>query len=111
MHLQNSETPTTGEFEVFVGYEIADVETVSFELCVKVLPPTDYALFTLRGDQMMGEEPIVDQWLATNPYEIAHTYFVQRYDDRFKGLDRVEESVLDFLVPVTLIEPQTDAPD
>ena len=100
VHVQTNETATTGEFEVFTGYEANSVEGLPYELCLKVLPETEYAIFRLKGAQILQDEPIIDDWLRANPYRIAHPFFIQRYDQRFKGLDRLEESELDFLVPV-----------
>ncbi len=109
IHLQNHETPRTGEFEVFAGFEIPDLARVPPELCVKVLPAGDYALFTLRGDQIVSDEPIFDCWANTSGYRQAFPFFAQRYDARFKGLDRLAESELDVLVPVARNVPDAHA--
>lgn len=110
VHVQNSETPRTGEFEVFVGYEVDGFEAVSFELCLKQLPAAEYAVFTLRGDQIQQDEPLIDNWLRANSYRIAHPFFIQRYDHRYQGIDRLEESELDFLAPICPDEqPGNDA--
>ena len=100
VHLQNHETPRTGEFEVFVGFEVQAFNSVPVELCVKILPEADYAIFTLRGEQIRSDEPIIDRWLASAGYQMAFSFFIQRYDQRFKGLDRLDESELDFLIAV-----------
>lgn len=89
------------EFEVFVGAEVADPSRVATALCVKVLPEADYAVFTLRGRQILGGEDCpIDEWLRTSGYRQALPLSVQRYDERFKGVDRIDESELDFLIPV-----------
>lgn len=100
IHLQNHETAQTGEYEVFVGFEVSDLDQVPVELCLKILPKGEYAVFTLRGEAVQSDECIIDQWLASNGYRMAHQLFIQRYDERFKGLDRLSESELDLLVPV-----------
>ncbi len=100
VHVQNDETLLTGEFEVFVGYEIPTPDNVPYAMCIKVLPETDYAIFTLQGTQIHQDEPIVDQWLHANGYKIAYPFYLQQYDQRFKGMDQLEESLIDFLVPV-----------
>ena len=114
VHIQNSETPRTGEFEVFVGYEVSSRDALPFELCLKHLPETTYAVFTLRGDQMQQDEPLVDNWLRANGYRAGLPFFIQRYDERYRGLDRLEESELDFLVPIAPVERPAggaDGPD
>jgi predicted transcriptional regulator YdeE len=100
VHLQNHETSRTGEFEVFVGFEVKSPENVPVELCLKILPAGDYAVFTRRGEQIHSDEPVIDQWFAASGHQPAHTFFVQRYDARFKGLDRLAESEVDLLVPI-----------
>lgn len=99
--LETRETPQTGEFEVFVGFEVQDVHAVPLELSIKVLPETDYAVFTLRGEAIRMSEPLVDTWLKTADYKRAFPFIMQRYDARFKGLDHLEDSEMDLLIPVT----------
>ncbi|NLT54176.1 MAG: GyrI-like domain-containing protein [Actinomycetales bacterium] len=108
--VQNHTSPVTGEFEVFVGFEVADATAVPVELCVKVLPAADYAVLTLRGDQLRGEEAAVDEWLAATGHERVLPVEIQRYDERFLGVDRLEESELDVLVPVRPREPERTGP-
>lgn len=100
VHVQNHETPNTGEFEVFVGYEVDTLAAVSYALCAKTLPEAAYAVFTLQGSEIKFDEPLIDNWLTANGYRVALPLFIQRYDSRFKGLDRLDDSELDFLVPV-----------
>jgi len=104
IHLQNPETLQTGEYEVFVGFKIDDVNTVPVELCLKILPEGTYAIFTLRGEQIQSDEPLIEQWLADAGYRQAFPFFAQCYDQRFKGVDRIAESALDILVPVVRTE-------
>ena len=100
IHLQNHQTHQTGEFEVFVGFDIPNLDQVPVELCLKFLPEGEYAVFTLQGEAIQMDEPIIDRWLKDNGYTMASPLFVQRYDERFKGLDHLAESELDVLVPI-----------
>lgn len=103
LHIQNHETPKSGEFEVFVGLELLNPKTIDqipVELCLKVLPATQYALFTLPGNTIHSEDQIVESWMKENNYELTHTVYIQRYDERFKGMDKLEESIIEILVPV-----------
>jgi predicted transcriptional regulator YdeE len=84
------------------------VEGLPVELCAKVLPAADYAVFTLRGAQIEQDEPIIDDWLQAHSYRVAQPVFIQRYDRRYKGLERLEESEIDFLLPVVRAD-ETDA--
>lgn len=103
VHIQNRDTAITGEFEVFVGYEIRDLHETPYDLCLKILPASLYAVFTIKGTDLHQDESIVDQWLETNGYEVRHPYFTQRFDQRFKGIEQLNISELDFLVPITLV--------
>jgi len=100
--VEHEETARTGEFEVFVGLEVERLEDVPVELSVKILPPTTYAVFTLRGQQIVSDwhKLIYDEWMSGSGYRKAYAYDVQRYDERFKGVQRIEESILDVCVPV-----------
>ena len=102
VHIQHQETETTGEYEVFVGLEVEALENVPVEMTVKILPAVSYAVFTLRGEQITSDwhKMIYQDWMAGSGYQSAHDYGFQRYDQRFKGLDRIQDSVLDVYVPV-----------
>ena len=104
VHIYSAETHLKGLFEVFVGVECApqEVGDVPIELCVKPLPAGSYAVFTFSGrDIVVDWEQDIQAWLAASGYRSAHAFNFQYYDERFKGLDRLEESVLDVYVPIT----------
>jgi AraC family transcriptional regulator len=102
LHIEHQGTPATGEYEVFVGLEVAELEEVPVQLLVKLLPPGEYAVFTLRGAQITSDwhKTIYADWLPASGYEPAHGYMFERYDERFKGMDRLEESAIEVHVPV-----------
>ena len=102
VHLEHDETQEKGEYEVFVGLEVTQLQDVPIELLVKVLPPTAYAVFTLEGEEITSDwyQMIHRDWLPESGYRIAHDYAVERYDSRFKGLDRIAESILEVYIPV-----------
>jgi predicted transcriptional regulator YdeE len=98
--LQSHSTPQTGKFEVFVGYEVTDLKQIPVELCLKILPESLYAVFTISGQQMHADHTIVDNWMTANGYQQAFPFFAQRYDERFKGVDQLDDSVWDILTPI-----------
>jgi predicted transcriptional regulator YdeE len=102
LHIEHEETPRTGEHEVFVGMEVAAIEDVPVELSVKVLPPATYAVFELHGEEITSDwqKMISTDWLPTSGYESDYNYGFQRYDERFKGVGQIDESVLEVYVPV-----------
>jgi predicted transcriptional regulator YdeE len=102
IHIEHPETIQTGEYEVFVGMEVEELECVPIEFTVKVLPATLYAVFTLRGDQITSDwsTMVYKEWMPGSGYVRSYAYGIQRYDERFRGLDRLDESALDLYVPI-----------
>ena len=108
LQVYHEDTPSTGEFEVFVGIEVDDLEDLPLELAVKILPPVTYAVFTLAGDQIGADYylKIAAEWLPQAGYQSNYRYSLQRYDERFKGIDNLAESVIEVYIPV-----QSELPD
>ena len=101
VHVEHEETALTGEYEVFVGLEVEKLEDVPVELAAKILPPATYAVFTLEGGQITSDwNMTISEWMSSSGYERTHAYGFQLYDDRFKGVERIDESILDVYVPV-----------
>ncbi|MFZ6031207.1 MAG: GyrI-like domain-containing protein [Chloroflexota bacterium] len=103
VHVYDDATTTQGLFEVFVGLPVERLEALPVALSAKVLPATQYAVFTLEGEAILSDWYMhIDQWLETAGYERCHPYSVQYYDTRFKGMDQIAESVLDVYMPVRI---------
>lgn len=102
VHLTYPDTPVTGEFEVFAGVPVAQIEGLPVELVFKVLPPAQYAVFTLTGEQINSDwnQLIYRQWFPGTSYTPAHTYNFQYYDHRFKGMDKLADSTIDVYIPI-----------
>jgi predicted transcriptional regulator YdeE len=103
VHLYGPETSEKGLFEVFVGvdFDIKVIAELPAELLIKHLPATQYAVFTLSGDQISSDwEKMIMEWLFASDYESNGNFGVQLYDERFKGMDRMDESILDVYVPI-----------
>ena len=102
VHIYNDETMATGVFELFVGVELADTTLAPIDTVIKVLPATQYAVFTIRGEAIVGDWPqaIYQEWLPNSDYESAHDFHIQYHDGSFKGFDRLDESSLDIYVPI-----------
>ena len=107
VHVYGQETLDAGAWEIFVGIEVDRLENVPVELVVKILPTSTYAVFSLRGEEISGDwsSTIYDGWLPGSGFEMAHNYAFQYYDERFKGLENLDESVLEILVPVQRQDP------
>lgn len=101
VHIYGDETSTNGQFEIFAGMPVERLERVPVELLIKVLPAGKYAVFTLQGEEILSDwENTIDRWLNEAGLERSLSYSFQYYDARFKGLDRVNESILDVYLPV-----------
>jgi AraC family transcriptional regulator len=101
IHVYNEDTSTKGVFEVFVGVRVTRLEEIPVELLVKNLPSCEYAVFTLEGEAISSDWPMhIDEWIANAGYQRAYPFSYQYYDERFKGVDNLEESTLDVYMPV-----------
>ncbi|MFZ5915569.1 MAG: GyrI-like domain-containing protein [Chloroflexota bacterium] len=101
VHIMHQETQRTGEFEVFVGLEVTQIEGAPLDTSIKVLPAAAYAVFTLRGEQIVSDWIwLIGEWLSQAGLESDWNHSIQRYDERFKGLQRIQESVLDVYIPL-----------
>jgi predicted transcriptional regulator YdeE len=101
LHIDHPEMERTGEYEIFVGVEVDRLEDVPVRLSIKLLPPTQYAIFTLIGQEIIADwSAEMQAWLTRTGYQRAYAYGFQYYDERFKGMDHIDESMLDMYVPV-----------
>lgn len=102
LHVLHPSTPERGEHEVFVGIEVEAAGAASPLLSFKILPESVYAIFTLVGRQIISDwgREMMETWLPECGYVYVGGYSLQRYDQRFKGMDRIDQSKLDVWVPV-----------
>jgi predicted transcriptional regulator YdeE len=105
VHIYGDETADLGLFEVFVGAPMLRLATPPLELLIKILPGTEYAVFTVAGETIASDWVMeIDRWLAEAGYARSHPFSVQAYDARFKGMDRLTESELDVYMPVRKLD-------
>ncbi|MBT7191836.1 MAG: GyrI-like domain-containing protein [Anaerolineae bacterium] len=105
VHIYNEETIQKGIFEIFVGARLESIKNIPIELLIKTLPASEYARFTFEGDDISSDWYLsIDKWIAEAGYQRAHSFSFQFYDERFKGMDRISESILDVYMPVKLAE-------
>ena len=101
IHIYGSETAAKGYLEVFVGEEVNTAQ-LPFSLSSKFFPESDYLKVTLCGQEITS-----DWWQTFDPDIITDrsvlrnvSFMIQAYDERFKGMDHLEGSVLDTYIPV-----------
>ena len=106
IHIETKQTQERGLSEVFVGVRVEKLEDVPIECVVKVLPATEYAVFTLRGAEITSDwsKLIYGDWMPSSGYCASYKYGIEYYDQRFKGVDQIEESILDVYIPVKKVE-------
>jgi len=102
VHISHPETALKSVYEVFIGVQVDQMKSVPLQLLVKVLPATQYAVFTLEGEEINSDWHfmIYQQWMPHSGYSAAYEYGFQSYDDRFKGMDNLVDSVLDVYIPI-----------
>jgi predicted transcriptional regulator YdeE len=92
--------------------EVDRLTDVPVELLVKVLPAAVYAVFTLKGEQIASDWSMsIGEWMSHSTYEPVGDYGIQRYDERFQGVEDLAASELDVYVPVksaTDVSPDRD---
>jgi len=102
LHIAAPETEKTGCYEVFVGLEVLGLESLPVACAAKILPPMQYAVVTVRGDEIRGD------WMGRLYSEIVpglgrkadESFSFERYDERFKGMDKLGESELEYYIPL-----------
>jgi predicted transcriptional regulator YdeE len=101
VHIEPEEYQETKHFYVMVGVEVSRIGVVPLELSFRVLPPTTYAVFTLRGKEITSnwQTRIFKEWLPDSGYEEAHRFLIEYYGPSFKGMDD-PESELEVHVPI-----------
>ncbi len=74
---------------MFVGVALADATLAPLDTVIKVLPATQYAVFTIRGQAIVGDWPLAiftcGRYAHYSGYELAHTFHIQYHDGDFKG--------------------------
>jgi AraC family transcriptional regulator len=102
LHITTDEYEETKEYYVMVGIEVSRIEDLPAPIFAKVLPAGQYAVFTLKGEQMTSNwgDAIYKEWLPSSAYEEATGCTIERYDeDRFKGWGDPDSEV-EIWVPV-----------
>ncbi len=105
LHAYTAETPRTGRYEVFVGVEVGRSASIPLDCSLKIIPAGEYVQVTARGieireDWTAWSDRIAAQCLAAAGRTASGAFVLEAYDQRFKGMDRLVESELDFLVPL-----------
>ena len=103
VHIENTATAARGMYEVFVGLELTKIDAFPFHGLLKILPAATYAVFTLAGNLIFTDwaRDVYQEWLPAAGYKRCYTYGFNLYDERFRGMDKLDESELDVYIPVS----------
>jgi len=102
LHITTDEYEETKEYYVMVGVEVSEIADLPLPIFAKVLPAGSYAVFTLRGEEMVKDwgKAIYKEWLPASEYEEALQITLEKYDeDRFRGWGEPDSEV-EIWVPV-----------
>ena len=106
VHIYGHETMTKGYFEVFAGEEVSTAE-LPVALSAKYIPASDYLKIYLAGKEIVSDwwQELDAMMSADKGITRNNSYMIQAYDERFKGVDRIEESALDAYIPILRVQP------
>ncbi|MHA2271986.1 MAG: GyrI-like domain-containing protein [Candidatus Hodarchaeales archaeon] len=101
VHIEPAEYPKTKKFYVFVGVEVSALNEIPLEMFNNILPPARYAIFTFKGKEMFrGGDFIWKKWLPESGYRESHPFLIQAYDDKRFDHRNIENSELDYYIPI-----------
>lgn len=101
VHIYGGETALKGYFEVFVGEEVHTAQ-LPFALSSKFIPASDYLKITLSGKEIIGDwwKELDSEIMPSFGIKKNPAYLIEAYDERFKGMDKLEDSILDVYIPI-----------
>lgn len=102
IHLTNDETKEKGLYEIFVGTQVKAFEAIPEACVAKQLPLRAYAVFSVKGDEIASDwyHYMHHEWQPTSGYKIIESYSMILYDEHFKGMDQLDESIVYAYVPL-----------
>lgn len=105
VHIYNEDTRKNGIFEVFIGEEV-NTGIIPYQLNLKHLPQSDYLQITLKGNEIISDwgMRLFIEILPERGLQLKHQYIIQRYDERFLGMDQIEASELEAFIPVEKVK-------
>jgi hypothetical protein len=102
VHILHPESSENGNYEVFVGTELTDPGLLPLWFVLKRLPAQRYLQYEISGQAIVEdfEAQALEALLRTLNLQREPAYHLQAYDERFKGMDRLDESTITVLIPI-----------
>jgi len=100
--IENEESKKKGFFEIFVGTQIDSIKDIPYDLQIKILPASKYVIFTVKGKQIKSDWAYQQykKGLDVSYKKSSYNFCIELYDERFKGMDKINESELDYYFPI-----------
>ncbi len=104
LHLEPEEFQTTRNYFVMTAIEIKRIDEIPLEMFVKILPKSNYVLFTTKiSEKIELGSYMYKKWIPENNYEQSFPFILEGYDSqRYKGLDD-PNSEIDWYIPIKKI--------
>jgi len=102
LHIFPEKHDRTSQIVVLAGFAINKIPAdIPLCLMVKPLPVTKYAIFDyhLKDGDYVWINNQMENWLSNSLFNHHLNFSLQRYDQRFKGMDN-EESIIQFYIPI-----------
>lgn len=92
--------PDTDLFYYMPCVEINNIENVPNNMFIKVLPESEYAVFTVKGLKNISKtfDYAFYTWLPNSGYKMSESYDFEYYDERFDPNN--DNSEIDLYIPI-----------
>ncbi|SIQ45497.1 hypothetical protein SAMN05920897_10930 [Alkalispirochaeta americana] len=100
LHILHPGSRLRGEYEVFVGHpvQLSEISLWPLPFSLKIIPPGEYGIFWLSG--AAAAEDWTENLELPAGYSLDSSFSVLRYDHRFQGMDRLDESLVQIHAPL-----------
>lgn len=101
-HVMDEGFEETGEYGVMVGVEVSSLNQQPVHLVSKVIPGKQYLVLILKGQEIVSDQQVfVNEILIEHPdISVDARFFFEKYDKRFKGMNRIDESLVEIYIPL-----------
>lgn len=102
-HIMDDEFENTGEYGVMVGVEVTELKDQPIHLVSKSIPKSSYIVLELTGQEIVSDQGVFIKEVLKEMVDVSvnMSYFFEKYDHRFKGMDNIEESTVEIYIPIT----------
>lgn len=105
MHIMNQDYKEKGHYEIFVGIQINDLPEDTLHYLVKKIKAQAFVKVCLSGEEILSDyyPELERQCVDLFGMKLSQEFMIQTYDERFKGMDKINESEMDVFVPLIVL--------